>query len=85
MTTEAKALDQLLDEAQRLTETGYVHGDIKIDKYGWSLIVRDAEPVDTDEGTVYPGAIVTAGFGQNLDEAVAAANRSMKSRASLPA
>lgn len=85
MTTEAKALDQLLDEAQRLSETGYTHADIKIGPYGWALIVRDSEPVDTDEGTIYPGQIITAGNGQNLDEAVAAANRSMKSRASLPA
>ena len=85
--TDKKPLDQLLDEAQVLSATGKVHADIKLSDYGVAIVIRDTEPEEHqdefDVWTTYPGQIITAGNGQSITEAVAAANAGMKSRAGV--
>lgn len=84
MTAPQKPLNRLLDHAEKVSATGLVYGDIKLDDtYGHSIVIWDAEPeeIETDTGdrvTVQEGRIVAAGMGATLDAAIAAAEAGMK-------
>lgn len=84
--TSMAPFDQLMAEARVLSTTGFAHAEIVSGTYGWSVIIRDAEPITmhdaVDDRTfdVHEGGIVTAGMGRSLIEAVQAANAGMKAR-----
>ena len=82
-------LDNLLDEARKLSLTGYAYAELAMTPYGWSVVVLDTEPLEQElamsegGGTVMDrngGQVITAGSGATLDDAVAAANRGMAPR-----
>jgi hypothetical protein len=77
-------LDALMDEATVRSTTKYVHTDIERNDYGFTLVVRDAAPIevideDGDEVTHHVGKAITAGTGRTLTQAIAMATAGLKS------
>lgn len=80
-----QTFDGLLAEAKLLSTNNYVHAEMQINDWGYSMVIRDSEPIDleTPDGDEYSlsiGAIITAGTGRTFDEMIQAANRGMKPR-----
>lgn len=79
------ALTDLLQEARVIGgDLSWV--DIKLGPHGVAIIVWDDQSYESTDDmgndvTIYVGNVVTCGMGATMDEAIAAANAGLKSRA----